>query len=803
MDESTIAYPAGSNLILLNIENKSQRFIHVSENSVIRGIAMSPNRKYVAVSEKGDRATIAIYDAATMRRRKVLSLGEAESKEFVSMCFSPDSKMIITQTGAPDWVMQLWNWEKSKIVTTLKTNVLQNNSIVRDPTVSNVSSNPTDQSLVCVTGNGIFKLLRYGEGGYKILSIPKLDTKNIMGHCWADDRVVLCTDDGKLYAADHNGEIKWESAVVHPTTQKPRIIAAISAFSKGFIIGCSGGLVCVFEKIDEMGTGGMQAAARVINDQASISKDGYKKVRDIYVTDDQTTINNITLAPNEDSLLFTSENCQMYFCAVSNSEKTEEVKLDPFGSPSHHAAITGMDTCVRKPLIVTCSTDRSVRVWNYLEGQSELVKYFPEEAYSAAIHPSGLYILVGFSDKLRLMNLLIDDIRSFREFTIRGCRECRFSNGGQYFAAVHANTVVIYSSWTFESLGSLKGHNSKVRAIHWNADDSRIVTAGYDGAVYDWSLKDLSGFNGIGIKREGESVLKSCSYNSVCTSADEKQIYAVGNDKTLKEIHDSAITKEIPFRCILNQIIISHSGKMMFAGTSTGSIVAFKYPFGEDVGACQEHQAHSSAVTRLRTSHDDQFLFSTAEDGCLYIFRIQDREGRVVKRERDTIYADEILVTKSDLEEKNSLMAELKTRVEELKMENEYQLRLKDMNFNEKIKEVSQKFAQEIEALKITGTVLRTDKGKEEMRHEEEMMEEKEKYSKDSQELETIQNSKLLSEYEKYRELQARTTQLQAQWESQMKDMHKSKELALEDLAKHFDIRLEERQAEIDSVCNF
>jgi WD40 repeat protein len=72
---------------------------------------------------------------------------------------------------------------------------------------------------------------------------------------------------------------------------------------------------------------------------------------------------------------------------------------------------------------VTCSSDRSIRVWNYLESSSELVKYFNEEAFSVALHPSGLYILVGFSDKLRLMNLLIDDIRPFREFTIRGCRE--------------------------------------------------------------------------------------------------------------------------------------------------------------------------------------------------------------------------------------------------------------------------------------------------------------------------------------------------------------------------------------------
>ena len=57
----------------------------------------------------------------------------------------------------------------------------------------------------------------------------------------------------------------------------------------------------------------------------------------------------------------------------------------------------------------------------------ELYREFAEEAYSIALHPSGLYILVGFSDKLRLMNLLIDDIRTFKEFTIRGCREVCYS----------------------------------------------------------------------------------------------------------------------------------------------------------------------------------------------------------------------------------------------------------------------------------------------------------------------------------------------------------------------------------------
>ena len=53
----------------------------------------------------------------------------------------------------------------------------------------------------------------------------------------------------------------------------------------------------------------------------------------------------------------------------------------------------------------------------------------------------------------------------------------------------------------------------------------------------------------------------------------------------------------------------------------------------------------------------------------------------------------------------NTTMSELKTRVDELKMENEYQLRLKDMSYGEKIKDLTDKFLQEIESLKAKNAV--------------------------------------------------------------------------------------------------
>jgi hypothetical protein len=41
----------------------------------------------------------------------------------------------------------------------------------------------------------------------------------------------------------------------------------------------------------------------------------------------------------------------------------------------------------------------------------ELVKQFQDEAYSIAIHPNGLLAVVGFADKLRLMAVLLDDLK--------------------------------------------------------------------------------------------------------------------------------------------------------------------------------------------------------------------------------------------------------------------------------------------------------------------------------------------------------------------------------------------------------
>ncbi|TPX47853.1 hypothetical protein SeLEV6574_g02417 [Synchytrium endobioticum] len=724
--------------------------------------------------------------------------------------------------------------------------------------VTEVSFHPKDESVISVVGPGILRLFRYQEGQLKPIATPKVDNRMFSCHTWTQTpQLIVGSEDGRILVFSAMGELISEMSNIHGPDQTVRPVTCLVTTAKGVVAGGTNGAVCVYERGDESLAPNNTSQADTENERrigtlpSEMKKNSsagtaavqmtevLKKSRDLTLPDENARISNMALGGSEDELVCSTEGGQMYIVVMASAEiKGDEPMFSSLNAPIHSTVITGMDTCIRKPLVVTCSPDKTVRVWNYLEPGSELVKAFPEEAHCVAVHPSGLYVLVGFSDKLRLCNLLIDDVRVFREFGIRGCRECRFSSGGHLFAAVHSNVVQIYSTWTFELIGNLKAHSGKVRSVSWSPDDSRIVTAGQDGAVYEWNLRELlsrhysadhtkkdeasknsSGAGAAGngqetgaplqddgAKRESESVTRGCNFSSVAAFWTEGgntggcKMYAVGSDKTLKEIADSHVVRETTCDVALTQVTISHSGRMMFVGTQTGTIRSYKHPLEVgDAADFAEHQAHGASVTRLQVSYDDSHLFSVAEDGSFYIFKISDREGRT-ERPRDVLYADEILVTKSDLEEKTMAMQELRSRVEELMMENEYQLRLKDLNFNEKIREVTEKFTQEIEALKITATVLRTDREKEELRHTGELEEEKERHAREIADIEANHAARLVAEYDKYQSLQTQTVEQRLAWENRMKELRDARDIALRQVAESYEQRIRERQSDVDTL---
>ena len=143
--------------------------------------------------------------------------------------------------------------------------------------------------------------------------------------------------------------------------------------------------------------------------------------------------------------------------------------------PFHDEPINGMDTCLRKQLIVTCS-NKYIMIWNSAEYKHELCWRTPigEDAKAVAIHPSGFHIIAAVGDKLSLMNVLSNSIQEYSQVTLKHCREIRFSNGGHMFAAGGGSYTHIYNFYTVDCPPSqvCKGHQGRITSIDWFEDDS-------------------------------------------------------------------------------------------------------------------------------------------------------------------------------------------------------------------------------------------------------------------------------------------------------------------------------------------
>jgi WD40 repeat protein len=170
----------------------------------------------------------------------------------------------------------------------------------------------------------------------------------------------------------------------------------------------------------------------------------------------------------------------------------DQSKFDNVICSFHSGPITGMDICIRKQLVVTCSKDRTIRIWNYALRTLEICFPVTEEALAVAFHPSGFHIVVALLDKILMMNVLSKSLNTFKSIPAKGCKEVRFSNGGHYFTvAMSGGVIQIHNFFTGEvpfPTYFCKAHQQKVRSIDWWEDDMGFTSCGQDGMVFFFDL---------------------------------------------------------------------------------------------------------------------------------------------------------------------------------------------------------------------------------------------------------------------------------------------------------------------------
>ena len=202
------------------------------------------------------------------------------------------------------------------------------------------------------------------------------------------------------------------------------------------------------------------------------------------------------------------------------------------GSGATLTSILSMDTAARKPLLATLGADATLRLWNYATRACLLTKTFIEPPRCVALHPAGNHILIGGEDKLRLSVITSEDLLQMRTYLVKGVTAAAFSRGGALWASTSGTMVQVYSFLTGKCLLSLRGHTSPVTALHWAYNDATLTSAGLDGAIIEWDVREG--------KRAREFMLKGAHFSSIACSREGTTVYAVGDRAVTVSLGESS-----------------------------------------------------------------------------------------------------------------------------------------------------------------------------------------------------------------------------------------------------------------------
>jgi cilia- and flagella-associated protein 57 len=419
----------------------------------------------------------------------------------------------LAQGGAPDWILFIWTLDKAKLVSSSK-------STSGRLVLHKLSCNQHDQTTqICVTGENLFRVFRFQDGFLKLIHQTKFD-QDLKTHCWVSEtRVAVGTNDAKVLVFE-NGEMISEIEYLAPLNEKDSTVglrhpgvSALAAFGSGIMVGFDNGTLVYLEN----------------------SGDGqlYRQKKEFLI--DSGPINVIHWNIKEDRALLSFGNSQLYLLQIENNAQGEVVKYEKLAYGFHEGSIMGMDTCISKTWLVTSGADGTIRVWNYVEHTAEVSCAFAEVANSVTLHPSGMYIIACFSSSIKLLAVMLDELRPCWEYEIRGVKTCNFANGGHYFAVISSISVIVFDTWSQEPIASLKVASARIKSIEWSRDDMFLFTFCADGSYQQWSVSEWKKVSEMTM----HGLLASATVNHTGHT-----IYVYTKECIIKEINRGRLTRE-------------------------------------------------------------------------------------------------------------------------------------------------------------------------------------------------------------------------------------------------------------------
>ena len=372
-------------------------------------------------------------------------------------------------------------------------------------------------------------------------------------------------------------------------------------------------------------------------------------------------------------------------------------------SPFHSESIEGMDICINKPYIITCSKDKSVRVWDYQFRLHIISKIFEEELYSIAYHPSGMHALVSTDDKIYPLNIFYDEIDNMAPpiTTKSKSKDIKFSNMGHLFAFDSGTVVQIYDFLNMQiypgppSFGlhkfNFSGSSNKINYLSWGDDDKNLLASG-TGNIYDWEIK-----NEIDVKPKiGQMNVTSTIYcdknKTVLASTDDRCLRKLAKDSfnysvetftlPMKELH--AFKKSRIIICATTRPILNtenSSSQDNVEKTEINNNITTCLRVFPEIGKSYDYidiPSHQGETMRVRYNFEENKIFTCGEDGCINVYSIEipfdNSEPEKFLNDQSNSFTNTVLIKRGEFKirefNKKELPAKREEKLKKIRSEN-------------------------------------------------------------------------------------------------------------------------------------
>ena len=713
-------------------------------------------------------------------------------------------------------------------------------------------------------------------------SAAALPSADFTCHCWLDDRLLVGTREGDLHLfenAEYRGILAGSPSLITNgggsgtgvSGKGGCAVSWLSALSKGFLCGYGEGMVVMYER-DEKDIYKQSKCYQVKTREGDNDDGGDERQRGATVSssgaDDEsedrdddgefdqptTLITNIAISPTEDSCILSLSTNESYHLSLSSSpdglslsglsmnkskqdreryeqqmltansgSSTSSFSLFDSLSLSHSSPVLSLSIATRKPLFLTCSADRTVKVWNWLTRQVEFTSSFPTVPLAVSFHASAHYVLLSFASHIRLCSLYLDDFHAFKSFGHRSATVLKFSRGGQYWLCCSDNMLYVYDTYRCTQLLMMNKHKAAITDACFTDNDSEVVTVSKDGYVYRSVVHGGGGGAGSG----GDGVVLVGKYkcgmlrvllcgDNYYLATDEKEVKVLtlngANDPGAAPLPGSTSLSSaysrhtalantipttvtlVPIRDDISSIVLLHHlpssasstasslassapsrERLLVTGTENGSVVLTPLPFDSNNPRQQTIRLFHKRVAGFTLSLDQSLLFAVSDDACVAIVDVtrsalaggsvgSGAGGGEDKKSSALSFSEESLISSSSLLEQQQLLAHLHNTLAQLSSQHQQLLAELESNYKKRLKELSDRYEREIETDKRKYKVEEEEKSAVERQYTERDAELKAMMARKREELIEAHGLRMGIEEERYAELKAELERRKREW---------------------------------------